>query len=1205
MIENLRKILKQEDTVLFIGSGVSVWSGLPTWSALIGELVEFINSKGLDSKIVEQELTSGELLQAASYGFDKLTKQQVAEFVRKSCRLGTAKPHEIHKKIITLGPKCFITTNYDKLLELSFQKWIPDTHFRTVINRQLTETAEIVGSRATNFLFKLHGDAEDSDSIILTREQYRSLNPGGELYHALETAKTLMVSRPIVYIGFGLRDPDFHYVKDLLLNTYKGGTRDHYAIMADIGEQEKDYWRRNFGIHLISYNTISKSDGKKDHSPILAILDEVAYQTKEEANPTIIINAEFILSIARHASKYLSFENAKSHIPLIVHPIEKRKQKKWDFNMHRYYGQSIENLLDEGPAKLILIGLPGSGKSYALKGSTARFAKELNKHCIDDTFQASSTIIPIFTDLKLYKGNIYELLEQNLPIGMSLSSLLANFKVKIFLDAFNEIPREYLESNQWDSDFSKFLEKTTQSSIILSSRTSDGLEKLELPIFNLDSIEKEFIETRLAQTQLELKGIFKDEILTILQKPFFYKLCFETDFKIESETRPQKIYLNLLSLINSKFQVRFQTKLNLELSLSTAAMDAIDSGEEAFKLDKLSNYISLDLSQYNIESFNASDVINWLVSQEFLIPIVNERICFFHQSITEYLAASKLAGIYEKHPEVLREKLSYKRWDQALFLTLSLLDNEKAEQFLESIINIDFNLALSAIRYMEGDTKEVIARLLLEMGNRATSNQELIFDIAHSLEHKLPVTRYHISILKNIIAIGNSLGGAAALRVIEIMGEDFKEDAFELLVMKCNDFNFCQDLGKALKEMVTINDLQRLLEITNKVQKAVSSKEVKEYTGFDTALGVMMQGFDPMVVYETFFKPNISKEDQKVHIAVLLEFLGDCQTNEGLIAASNLLVAGIADATVEIYFITEFTKDKVKLDYSMFNHEHLKSLIKVLKSKNSENAEWALGAIKNICSKREDFIPYILENAERGNGILKAALLYVVAKNNDYAQVFETFEKISEMDNKKLLKEPFSLISHMDKINWQGQKSLFVKLLKLRNIKLAYNLCDGLALHHDSIPNFILDIGPIKWWLDWFFEFYKSKKKEWMFEDRVSTVIAKYISKDKRKEFIDEFNKSDSPYRKILTRSILREIDDLSIGELSDNSISYLLNDLKTTRIYSWQGSILADVATEPFVTDRLLPLIKSAEGFYLENLKKLVEMIGNKHDRRYMLQNE
>ena len=118
-MEILKKILAQEDTVLFIGSGISVWSGLPSWASMIEELARYVESAGANADLVRTEAQKGDLLQAASYGFDKLTKQQIGEFIRAACHYGVAKPHEIHHKVISLGPRCFITTNYDNLIEES------------------------------------------------------------------------------------------------------------------------------------------------------------------------------------------------------------------------------------------------------------------------------------------------------------------------------------------------------------------------------------------------------------------------------------------------------------------------------------------------------------------------------------------------------------------------------------------------------------------------------------------------------------------------------------------------------------------------------------------------------------------------------------------------------------------------------------------------------------------------------------------------------------------------------------------------------------------------------------------------------------------------------------------------------------------------------------------------------------------------------
>jgi hypothetical protein len=261
----LKTILRQVDTVLFVGSGVSQWSGLPSWARLIAELAEFLGERGIDAAIVRSEAKNGDLLQAASYAFDRLTSPQICEFIRKTCRVSVASPHNVHLKLVTLGPRCFITTNYGHLIEDSLRRWQADRHFRVVTNRQLIETAEIIQSRSLDFVFKLHGDVDDCQTIVLTREQYRALLPGGDLHHALETARILLASRPVVYLGFGLRDPDFLYVRDLLANTYKGGTRDHYALMADVTAAEVDYWRRVYGIHLLSYSTIRPRRDQMDH----------------------------------------------------------------------------------------------------------------------------------------------------------------------------------------------------------------------------------------------------------------------------------------------------------------------------------------------------------------------------------------------------------------------------------------------------------------------------------------------------------------------------------------------------------------------------------------------------------------------------------------------------------------------------------------------------------------------------------------------------------------------------------------------------------------------------------------------------------------------------------------------------------------------------------------------------------------------------
>jgi hypothetical protein len=56
--------------------------------------------------------------------------------------------------LATLGPRTFITTNFDKLLERALSTERPDLSFRLVNNVNLVETGSIIQSRAHDFVFK-------------------------------------------------------------------------------------------------------------------------------------------------------------------------------------------------------------------------------------------------------------------------------------------------------------------------------------------------------------------------------------------------------------------------------------------------------------------------------------------------------------------------------------------------------------------------------------------------------------------------------------------------------------------------------------------------------------------------------------------------------------------------------------------------------------------------------------------------------------------------------------------------------------------------------------------------------------------------------------------------------------------------------------------------------------------------------------------
>src|SRR5580765_5537318 len=55
MNEQLKSALKQEDTIIFVGSGISCWSGLPSWTGLLNELADLLQKSGRDAELVRKE----------------------------------------------------------------------------------------------------------------------------------------------------------------------------------------------------------------------------------------------------------------------------------------------------------------------------------------------------------------------------------------------------------------------------------------------------------------------------------------------------------------------------------------------------------------------------------------------------------------------------------------------------------------------------------------------------------------------------------------------------------------------------------------------------------------------------------------------------------------------------------------------------------------------------------------------------------------------------------------------------------------------------------------------------------------------------------------------------------------------------------------------------------------------------------------------
>ncbi|NVJ69049.1 MAG: SIR2 family protein [Alphaproteobacteria bacterium] len=276
-IAEIAAALAEDETVLFIGSGISASAGIVGWNDLLLAFAGYcdkhkpVSDETLD--LIASE-NPADLLLAADRLEESITSEQRNQFFATQPSFQNAEPQEIHELIVALGPTCFLTTNYDNLLEQTFEA-SPDLDPPNVYsNVSQGEFGRLKMAGTRDFIYKVHGDISIPESIVLSRRNYAKLtNSNAGAYSAF---KALLETRPIVLLGFGLRDPDFSALLDWATETYGSAGVEMYAIMANASAETRRYWLNNYNVTILSYSAPGS-----DHSQLLLLLDDLKTRVAE------------------------------------------------------------------------------------------------------------------------------------------------------------------------------------------------------------------------------------------------------------------------------------------------------------------------------------------------------------------------------------------------------------------------------------------------------------------------------------------------------------------------------------------------------------------------------------------------------------------------------------------------------------------------------------------------------------------------------------------------------------------------------------------------------------------------------------------------------------------------------------------------------------------------------------------------------------
>ncbi len=240
--KKIAEAIKSNNLVFFVGAGFSNDLKFPDWENLVINILNNLDDKykpliqTLKNKIMNEIEVLEKIKSEKATVFNVLKEELKITEIRKT-------KLENHKKLWSITDK-IITTNYDKALD-------------TLIDSEMVISYENkfeVANLGEKYLFKLHGDINNSADCVLFEDEYKNLYSNGEKAPIFKL-KNIIDSKTIIFIGFSLNDV---YVNNYIFKSMKnmfGEYRDikHFILTTN----DNDFSEYNIkNILLDSYNEI-------------------------------------------------------------------------------------------------------------------------------------------------------------------------------------------------------------------------------------------------------------------------------------------------------------------------------------------------------------------------------------------------------------------------------------------------------------------------------------------------------------------------------------------------------------------------------------------------------------------------------------------------------------------------------------------------------------------------------------------------------------------------------------------------------------------------------------------------------------------------------------------------------------------------------------------------------------------------------------
>jgi len=203
---------------LFVGAGVSMSVGLPSWRTLVEHLLKELD---LEADVIEG-LNDGYQMLAEFYRLKQGGMGPLRSWLDRNWKVASDRVSEsqLHKLIVELDFPTIYTTNYDRNLETAFE--VHKKPYAKIANaKQIADAPDGV-----THIIKYHGDFDDDSSLVITETDFLNRLSFDSPLDIKFRADAL--GRTILFIGYSVSDPNIRLLLHSIWQTWeRSGHKDY------------------------------------------------------------------------------------------------------------------------------------------------------------------------------------------------------------------------------------------------------------------------------------------------------------------------------------------------------------------------------------------------------------------------------------------------------------------------------------------------------------------------------------------------------------------------------------------------------------------------------------------------------------------------------------------------------------------------------------------------------------------------------------------------------------------------------------------------------------------------------------------------------------------------------------------------------------------------------------------------------------------